>query len=111
MASRQKRKRHRRQQQAAGVGDRELLPSGILGQDTSTPGRANLRLIRRAIRADWPIPTEKKKALVRHLSAVAIHCPHTWSRLAAIMALVEADLADTRACERLLAGLYKGNAV
>jgi hypothetical protein len=62
----------------------------ILGDGCERPGRANLRLIRRAIREGWDIPEAKRKALVDHLVGV-IEVGNTRDALAAIWCLVEAD--------------------
>src|SRR5262249_22444902 len=46
---------------------------GVRGGSRARPGKANLRLIRRAIRADWDFPAEKRQALVDHLEAVVLN--------------------------------------
>ena len=52
--------------------------------------RANLRLIRRAIRAGWPIPEDKRRALVEHLEAVAT-AGNARNAIAAAWCLLAAD--------------------
>jgi hypothetical protein len=76
--------------------DSQPLFRGVLGGGASRPGRANLRLIRRAIREDWPIPDEKRQALVEHLEAVVGH-ENERSSIAAAWGILEADRANLRA--------------
>jgi hypothetical protein len=68
----------------------------VLGDGCARPGRANLRLIRRAIREGWPLPKEKRVALMRHLSGI-INTGHTCNCLAAIRCILEADQANLNA--------------
>ena len=63
---------------------------GVLGGGCARPGRANLRLIRRAIRAGWPIPEDKRRALVEHLEAVAT-AGNARNAIAAAWCLLAAD--------------------
>jgi len=63
---------------------------GILGGGCARPGRANLRLVRRAIRAGWPIPADKRQALGEHLLGV-VHAGNAPSAIAAARCLFAAD--------------------
>lgn len=45
-------------------------PKGVLGDGALRPGKYNMALVRRAIREDWPIPNDLRKALVEQMGAV-----------------------------------------
>lgn len=45
-------------------------PKGVLGDGALRPGKYNMALVRRAIREDWPIPSDLRKALVEQMGAV-----------------------------------------
>jgi hypothetical protein len=68
---------------------------GVLGGGCARPGKANLRLIRRAIREGWDIPEDKRRALVEHLAGV-VRSGHTRNAIAAAWCLVEAERANQR---------------
>lgn len=68
---------------------------GVLGGGCARPGKANLRLIRRAIREGWDIPEAKRRALIEHLAGV-VSSGHTRNSLAAVRCLIEADRANLR---------------
>jgi hypothetical protein len=68
---------------------------GVLGGGCAHPGRANLRLIRRAIRAGWPIPADKRRALVDHLLGV-VRAGNARSAIAAAWCLLAADRVNMR---------------
>ena len=68
---------------------------GILGEGCARPGRANLRLIRRAIREGWDIPEAKRKALVDHLMGV-MEVAKPRDVMAAIFCVVEAEGINQR---------------
>ena len=74
---------------------------GVLGGGCAHPGRANLRLIRRAIREGWNIPEAKRRALVEHLVGVC-HAGNARNTIAAVRCLIEADRANVRAEARQL---------
>ena len=63
---------------------------GVLGGGCARPGKANLRLIRRAIREGWDIPDNKRQALMEHLSGV-VGQGRARNTLAAVRCLIEAD--------------------
>jgi hypothetical protein len=63
---------------------------GVLGGGYARPGRANLRLIRRAIRERWALPANKRQALVEHLLAV-VAVGHARNAIAAAWCLLDAD--------------------
>jgi hypothetical protein len=78
------------------------LFQAILGDGCANPGRSNLRLICRAINGDWPMPEEKRAALVEHLVRVLAFDGghgHAANKLAAIRCVLAAALADLRAEE------------
>jgi hypothetical protein len=68
---------------------------GVLGGGCARPGKANLRLIRRAIREGWDIPKAQRRALIEHLLGV-IHSGHARNAIAAAWCLVEAERANLR---------------
>src|SRR5262245_22384927 len=68
---------------------------GVLGGGCLRPGKANLRLIRRALREGWAIPEDKRLALLEHLGAV-LGAGHPRNTLAAIRCLIDADRVDAR---------------
>jgi hypothetical protein len=45
-------------------------PQGVLGDGALRPGKYNMALVRRAIREDWPIPNDLRRALVEQMGAV-----------------------------------------
>lgn len=73
------------------------LLRGALGGGAERPGKANLRLIRRAIRAGWldPAPQAVRDALMKHCLEVAL-AGHTRNALGAAWCLIEADRANLR---------------
>jgi hypothetical protein len=80
----------------------EPLFRAILGGGCANPGRANLRLICRAINGDWPMPWEKRYALVEHLMGVLAFDGgpgHAANKMAAIRCLLAGAVADLRAEE------------
>lgn len=50
--------------------DEEPEPKGVLGDGAMRPGKYNMALVRRAIREDWPIPPDIRKAIVEQMAAV-----------------------------------------
>jgi hypothetical protein len=75
----------------------------ILGDGCANPGRANLRLICRAINGDWPMPWKKRNALVEHLMGVLAFDGgpgHAANKMAACRCLLAGALADLRAEDR-----------
>ncbi len=75
------------------------LLRGVLGGGCARPGKANLRLICRAINGDWDIPEDKRRALLRHLIGVAESAAasrRSRNLLAAALCLVAADRANLR---------------
>jgi hypothetical protein len=84
------------------------LFQGVLGAGCARPGKANLRLIRRAINGDWDLPADKRRTLIDHLMGVIRHEPkHRRNVMAAVRCLLAADVADLRQ-ELALAGLPLG---
>jgi hypothetical protein len=77
---------------------------GVLGGGCAHPGRANLRLIRRAIREGWDISEAKRRALVEHLVGVC-EAGNDRNTIAAVRCLIEADCANVRAEALSLRGL------
>ncbi len=75
------------------IPESQPLFRGVLGGGCARPGKANLRLILRAIRAGWPIPDEKRLALVEHLRGVVVS-EHDRNSLAAARCLIEGDRAN-----------------
>jgi hypothetical protein len=73
------------------------LSGGIWGGGAQRPGKANLRLIRQAIRAGWldDVPQQQRDAIIRHLVAVEM-AGHTRNTLAASRCILEADKANMR---------------
>ena len=105
--SRRKRKRERcRAQQGHGQrGDRTETPGnpflagGVLGDSVAAPGRGNLRFILKAVRHGWPIPPEKRLALVRHIDGVLRGCRDVRCVLAVariVLAMDRANLCDVQ---------------
>jgi hypothetical protein len=72
------------------------LLRGVLGGGCARPGKANLRLIRRAIGEGWDIPEAKRRALVEHFMGI-VRTGHARNVLAAMWCLIEADRANLRA--------------
>jgi hypothetical protein len=63
---------------------------GFWGGGCARPGRANLRLIRRAIRERWDLPADKRQVLVEHLLGV-VSVGHARNAIAAAWGLLDAD--------------------
>ncbi|MBI1348713.1 hypothetical protein GC163_20765 [bacterium] len=59
------------------------------------PTRGELRLLRKAVRHDWPIPTEKRPGLLRDVLHVMVNS-HPRQSLAAVKVLIEMDSANLR---------------
>jgi hypothetical protein len=76
---------------------------GVLRGGCARPGKANLRLIRRAIREGWDIPEPKRRALMEHLMGV-MRTGHARNVLAAMWCFIEAEWANLRAESQGLAG-------
>jgi hypothetical protein len=77
----------------------EPLFQAILGDGPANPGRANLRLIRHALYARWPLPEEKIVAIRNHLEGVIKHeggPGHARNVLAAVQCLLAPELAELR---------------
>jgi hypothetical protein len=73
----------------------------ILGDGSARPGKANLRMILRALKEGRDIPPEKRRALVEHLVGVVAHEPrHSRTRLVAARCLLAAERADLRVMAR-----------
>ena len=70
---------------------------GVLGGGGERPGKANLRLIRRAIRGGWldAAPQAVRDALMQHCLAVAL-TGHERNALAAAGCILAADSANLR---------------
>jgi hypothetical protein len=79
----------REQESAPEAADKPLFRGG-LGGGCARPGRANLRLIRRAIRERWDLPADKRRALVEHLLGV-VGAGHARNTIAAAWCLLDAD--------------------
>ena len=90
-----------------GLWGQSALTSGILGGGAHRPGKANLRLIRKAIRHGWPIPADKREALVRHFMAVITAKPrHDRNCLAAVRCVMEAHRINVREFDKLVKIVY-----
>jgi hypothetical protein len=76
---------------------------GVLGGGCARPGKANLRLIRRAIREGWDIPEAKRRALIDHLMGI-MRTGHARNALATAWCFIEAEWANLRAESQRLAG-------
>ena len=63
--------------------------------------RADLRLIRRAVRGDWPIPADIRGRLVDDVAVVLSDKP-VRRRLAAVRCFIEMEAANIREMEREL---------
>ncbi len=68
---------------------------GVLGGGCAQPGKANLRLIRRALRGGWDIPEAKRATLVEHLAGV-FGSGHARNSIAAFRCLIEIDRVNER---------------
>jgi hypothetical protein len=99
MLSREKRKRYRRQAEEAALrGDRTKPSAGGWGGfcgDWETASRGELRLLRRAIREDWPIPGCRRGPIIEEVSQI-LDSGDTRRALAAISVLAEADLYNLK---------------
>jgi hypothetical protein len=71
------------------------LFTGVLGGGCARPGKANLRLIRRAIREDWDMPEEKRFALMQHLCGI-LKSRNARNCIAATCCIIEAEKANMR---------------
>jgi hypothetical protein len=67
-----------------------------LGDGDLHPGKANMRLIRRAIKNGWNVPEEYKAAVVEQMAKVATESDDERNRIAASKVLVAADSVDAR---------------
>ena len=74
---------------------------GVLGGGADRPGKANLRLIRRAVRAGWldAAPQAVRDALMEHCCAVAV-AGNARNAVAAAWCVVEADRANLPEADR-----------
>jgi hypothetical protein len=109
--SRRKRKRYRQAvAQAEKRGDRgdldtpprEPFPSGVLGGGPPRPGKANLRLLLRAIRNGWDLSAEQCRALVEHLEGV-LRSGRARDELAAVGCIIACARANQDRRRRLAA--------
>lgn len=71
-------------------------PQGGQGEIVSQPLRSNATLIRRAIREDWPISAEVRKAVVTQMAVTAISGANERDRIAAAKTLVAADAVNAK---------------
>jgi hypothetical protein len=62
----------------------------------SSASRSDLRLLRRAIRQDWPVPEERRQSLLDEVFPL-IHRGDTRLAIAVAWVLVEAEAANMRA--------------
>jgi hypothetical protein len=62
---------------------------------------SDLRLLREAIRSDWPVPDERRPRIIAEVSPL-VHAGQDRVAIAAAWVLVEADRANLRAEEREL---------
>ena len=72
-------------------GDLPSEPQGVLGDGALQPGRYNMRLIRRAIREDWPLSPETRKLVVEQMGDVVRLGKTDRNKIGAALVLVAAD--------------------
>lgn len=76
-------------------GDTDPTP-GILGDGSLHPGKYNMALARRAIKAGWPISDEVKKLVVDQMAEVVGSSDDERNRIGAARVLVAADGVNAR---------------
>jgi len=77
-------------------------PAGVAGGlgglpivDERTPGQ-DLRLIRRAVRNDWPISAELRARVMGAMDGIIADCPDPRSQVAAARVLIAADSINAK---------------
>jgi hypothetical protein len=93
MSSRRRRQRQRRQQPPPGSPAADGQEHTGLWSDASL---SELRLLRRAIRADWPIPDERRDGLIEEVSSL-IDSDRARVAISVAWVYIEADRANLRA--------------
>lgn len=79
-----------------GEDELEEKPAGVLGDGALHPGKYNMALVRRAIRNDYPISPEIRKALVEQMHLVMECSDDQRNQIGAAKVLIFADAINAK---------------
>jgi hypothetical protein len=78
------------------IPDGDENSAGVLGDGALHAGKYNMALARRAIREDWPIPSDLRAMLIRQMGRIVKGNPDARNKIAAAKVLVAADAVNQR---------------